>query len=157
MKNSGRIAPTLTFRLVAWLPLAILAVGASPAHSQEATVNPDALIKTDSGLEYQIVEEGTGPSPANGQAAVVHYTGWLWQDGKKGAKFDSSKDRDRPFDFPVGRGRVIKGWDEGVALMKVGEKRLLIIPPHLAYGEAGVGPIPPNATLLFEVELLELR
>ncbi len=92
--------------------------------------------------------------PEAGQTAVVHYTGWLYENGKKGEKFDSSKDRGMPFKFPVGQGRVIKGWDQGVAQMKVGETRLLLIPPQLGYGASGVGPIPPNATLLFEVQLL---
>lgn len=142
---------------LAWLPLLVLGVAVSTAHSQEVAVNPDAMTKTDSGLQFQIVDEGTGATPDRGQTAEVHYTGWLWEDGKKGAKFDSSKDRGRPFTFPVGQGRVIKGWDEGVALMKVGEKRLLLIPPHLGYGETGVGPIPPNATLLFEVDLLGIQ
>jgi peptidylprolyl isomerase len=88
----------------------------------------------------------------------MHYTGWLYDGSAKGAKFDSSLDRGRPFSFPIGTGRVIKGWDEGVADMKVGGKRTLIIPPALGYGAAGAGGvIPPNATLLFEVELLELR
>jgi peptidylprolyl isomerase len=88
----------------------------------------------------------------------MHYTGWLYDGSAKGAKFDSSVDRGRPFSFPIGTGRVIKGWDEGVADMKVGGKRTLIIPPALGYGAAGAGGvIPPNATLLFEVELLELR
>ena len=88
----------------------------------------------------------------------MHYTGWLYQDGKKGAKFDSSHDRGKPFEFPLGTGRVIKGWDEGVASMKVGGKRTLIIPAALGYGARGAGGvIPPNATLLFEVELLEAK
>ena len=88
----------------------------------------------------------------------MHYTGWLWVDGAKGAKFDSSVDRGRPFSFLLGRGQVIKGWDEGVAGMKIGSKRTLRIPPELGYGARGAGGvIPPNATLLFEVELLELK
>jgi len=110
-----------------------------------------------SGLKYEDTVVGTGPSPANGQTCVMHYTGWLWVDGTKGAKFDSSLDRGRPFEFPIGMGRVIKGWDEGVASMKVGGKRTLLIPPALGYGAAGAGGvIPGGATLLFEVELLKL-
>ena len=89
---------------------------------------------------------------------AVHYTGWLWENGKKGKKFDSSVDRGEPFDFACGAGMVIKGWDEGVATMKVGGKRLLLIPPALGYGAQGAGGvIPPNATLLFEVQLLGLK
>ena len=113
------------------------------------------MTKTASGLEYEDTQTGTGKSPAKGQTCVMHYTGWLWVDGSKGAKFDSSVDRGRPFSFPLGQGRVIKGWDEGVAGMKIGSKRTLRIPPELGYGARGAGGvIPPNATLLFEVELL---
>jgi len=109
---------------------------------------------TASGLQYVDVKPGTGPSPQAGQMAVVHYTGWL-ADGKK---FDSSRDRGDPFRFPLGGGKVIKGWDQGIAGMKVGAVRKLTIPPHLAYGPRGFPPvIPPNAILVFEVELLELR
>ncbi|MEJ7602791.1 MAG: FKBP-type peptidyl-prolyl cis-trans isomerase [Kofleriaceae bacterium] len=108
-----------------------------------------------SGLSYEDTVVGTGASPAKGQTCKMHYTGWLWVDGAKGAKFDSSLDRGRPFEFPLGVGRVIKGWDEGVATMKVGGKRTLLIPPALGYGAAGAGgAIPGGATLLFEVELL---
>jgi peptidylprolyl isomerase len=114
--------------------------------------------KTDSGLQYRDVKEGTGEKADKGQTAVVHYTGWLWVDDAKGKKFDSSKDRNQPFDFPVGAGQVIKGWDEGVVGMKVSGKRELIIPPDLGYGARGAGGvIPPNATLFFEVELKEVH
>jgi peptidylprolyl isomerase len=117
-----------------------------------------AMTTTPSGLSYEDTLEGQGVSPDKGQTCVMHYTGWLWVDEKKGSKFDSSLDRGRPFSFPLGMGRVIRGWDEGVATMKVGGKRTLLIPPGLGYGAAGAGGvIPPNATLLFEVELLELR
>jgi peptidylprolyl isomerase len=113
---------------------------------------------TPSGLKITDTQAGTGATPRTGQTCVMHYTGWLYQDGKKGAKFDSSVDRGQPFEFPIGTGRVIKGWDEGVATMKVGGKRTLIIPPELGYGARGAGGvIPPNATLLFEVELLGLK
>jgi peptidylprolyl isomerase len=113
--------------------------------------------KTDSGLEYRDIKVGEGPSPKTGQTCVMHYTGWLWH-GSKGKKFDSSVDRGEPFPFPIGKRRVIAGWDEGVATMKVGGKRELLIPPDLAYGPDGSpGAIPPNATLLFEVELLEVK
>ena len=113
--------------------------------------------KTASGLSYEDTVVGTGPSPARGQTCVMHYTGWLWVNGAKGAKFDSSLDRGQPFEFPLGMGRVIKGWDEGVATMKVGGKRTLLIPAQLGYGDRGAGgKIPPGATLLFEVELLRV-
>lgn len=108
-------------------------------------------VTTSSGLEYVDLVVGTGAQPATGDTVSVHYTGWL-TDGKK---FDSSVDRGEPFEFPVGRGRVIRGWDEGVGSMKVGGKRRLTIPAPLAYGERGAGGvIPPGATLVFEVELL---
>src|SRR4051812_42322770 len=117
-----------------------------------------AMTTTASGLSFEDTTPGTGASPTKGQTCVMHYTGWLWQDGKKGAKFDSSVDRGSPFTFPIGAGRVIKGWDEGVASMKVGGKRTLLIPAELGYGARGAGGlIPPNATLLFEVELLGLK
>ena len=110
---------------------------------------------TPSGLQFEDTVVGTGASPAKGQTCSMHYTGWLWVNGAKGAKFDSSHDRGKPFSFQLGVGRVIKGWDEGVASMKVGGKRTLLIPADLGYGNRGAGAvIPPGATLLFEVELL---
>jgi peptidylprolyl isomerase len=110
------------------------------------------------GLKYQDLKEGDGPTPKNGQTCVVNYTGWLWEGGQKGKKFDSSLDRGTPFEFSLGMGRVIKGWDQGVATMKVGGKRLLLVPPQLGYGARGAGGlIPPNATLLFEVDLLGVK
>ena len=113
---------------------------------------------TGSGLQYNEILEGSGVLPKTGQTAKVHYTGWLYENGAKGKKFDSSVDRGQPFEFPLGQGMVIKGWDEGVATMKIGGKRELIIPPALGYGARGAGGvIPPNATLLFEVELLGVR
>ncbi len=112
---------------------------------------------TASGLGYEDTVVGTGESPKQGQTCVMHYTGWLWVNGAKGSKFDSSHDRGKPFEFPLGKGRVIRGWDEGVATMKVGGKRTLLIPPSLGYGDRGAGGvIPPGATLLFEVELLRV-
>ena len=121
-------------------------------------IDYDAVMETTpSGLSYEDTVVGTGPSPARGQTCVMHYTGWLWVNGAKGAKFDSSLDRGQPFEFPLGMGRVIKGWDEGVATMKVGGKRTLLIPAQLGYGDRGAGgKIPPGATLLFEVELLRV-
>ena len=113
---------------------------------------------TPSGLQIIDSKVGTGPSPKTGQTCVMHYTGWLYENGAKGKKFDSSVDRGQPFDFPIGAHRVIPGWDEGVATMKVGGKRTLIIPPQLGYGERGAGGvIPPNATLIFDVELLGIK
>ena len=116
------------------------------------------MTTTSSGLQYEDTVVGTGASPETGQTCVMHYTGWLYNDGTKGAKFDSSLDRGKPFEFPIGTGRVIKGWDEGVASMKIGGKRTLIIPPALGYGARGAGGvIPPNATLIFDVELLGVK
>lgn len=114
--------------------------------------------RTGSGLEYEIIKDGTGASPSKGNHVVVHYTGWLEKDGKPGSKFDSSLDRNEPFTFVVGVGQVIKGWDEGVMGMKKGEKRRLIIPAALGYGVRGAGGIiPPNATLIFDVELIDVK
>ena len=110
------------------------------------------------GLQMADIAVGTGPQPQHGQICVVHYTGWLYQDGGKGQKFDSSVDRGEPFEFPIDLHRVIRGWDEGVMTMHVGGKRTLIIPAALAYGVRGFGNlIPPNSTLLFEVELLAVK
>ena len=123
---------------------------AMPADAQQE-------IKTASGLRYTDNKAGTGKTAAAGQDVEVHYTGWIYLDGLKGKQFDSSRGRG-PFAFPLGAGRVIKGWDEGVAGMKEGGRRTLIIPPELGYGDRGAGGvIPPNATLLFEVELLGVR
>lgn len=114
-----------------------------------------AFTTTASGLQYEDTIPGTGAEAVTGNNVTVHYTGWLYQNGQQGAKFDSSKDRDEPFIFPLGAGMVIKGWDEGVAGMRVGGVRTLIIPPGLGYGARGAGGvIPPNATLKFDVELL---
>ncbi|NMF82872.1 FKBP-type peptidyl-prolyl cis-trans isomerase [Nodosilinea sp. P-1105] len=128
----------------------------SPTESLTETTSPmadDALITTDSGLQYADVVEGTGAMPQPGQRVTVHYTGTL----EDGTKFDSSRDRGRPFSFQIGVGQVIKGWDEGVATMRVGGQRKLVIPPELGYGSRGAGGvIPPNATLLFDVELLRI-
>lgn len=112
-------------------------------------------MKTASGLEYEVLKEGTGDEAKAGKKVTVHYTGWLKSNGKK---FDSSVDRGEPFVFGLGAGMVIKGWDEGVAGMKIGEKRKLTIPPDLGYGARGAGGvIPPNADLIFEVELLKIN
>jgi FKBP-type peptidyl-prolyl cis-trans isomerase len=112
---------------------------------------------TKSGLKYVDIKVGAGDEAIKGKTVTVHYTGWLYVNGKRGAKFDSSVGK-QPFNFKLGAGEVIKGWDEGVAGMKVGGKRELFIPPDLAYGSSGVGGglIPPNSTLDFEVELLKV-
>jgi len=115
-----------------------------------------AEVTTPSGLKYTDVVVGTGPSPRAGQTAVVHYTGTL--TSADGMKFDSSRDKGQPYPFVLGRGEVIKGWDEGVATMKVGGRRRLVVPPALGYGAAGRPPrIPPNSTLVFDVELLDVK
>jgi len=115
-------------------------------------------VTTSSGLRIIDVKVGTGPVPKAGQTVTVNYTGWLFVDGKKGKKFDSSLDRAQPFSFTLGQGQVIKGWDEGLATMHVGGKRTLIIPPDLGYGASGAGAdIPPGATLMFDVDLLGVK
>jgi peptidylprolyl isomerase len=109
-------------------------------------------------LQYEDTKVGDGAVAKAGQTCVMHYTGWLWTNGAKGSKFDSSVDRGKPFSFKLGSGQVIGGWDEGVQGIQIGGKRTLLIPPELGYGARGAGGvIPANATLLFEVELLELR
>ncbi len=113
---------------------------------------------TPSGLQITDTKAGTGATPKTGQTCVMHYTGWLYENGVKGKKFDSSLDRGQPFEFSIGKGQVIGGWDEGVATMQVGGSRTLIIPPALGYGARGAGGvIPPNATLMFDVELLGVK
>ena len=132
----------------------ILSAIPAPAAAQ----TPGKTMTTPSGLQITDSKVGTGATPKTGQTCVMHYTGWLYVNGAKGQKFDSSVDRGQPFEFPIGVRRVIAGWDEGVASMKVGGKRTLIIPPELGYGARGAGGvIPPNATLIFEVELLDVK
>ncbi len=116
------------------------------------------MITTASGLQYEDTVTGSGAQANKDQSVTVHYTGWLYNDATQGAKFDSSKDRNDPFVFALGAGMVIRGWDEGVAGMKVGGARTLIIPAALGYGAGGAGGvIPPNATLKFDVELLGVK
>ncbi|MFC7051988.1 FKBP-type peptidyl-prolyl cis-trans isomerase [Hansschlegelia quercus] len=142
--------PLLTAKLLAAAGLT-LAMAVAPAAAAET-------VTTASGLKYQDTVVGTGKTPVVGRAVVVHYTGWLDQGGKKGTKFDSSVDRGQPFTFRLGVGNVIAGWDEGVQGMKVGGKRTLIIPSDLGYGDQGAGGvIPPNATLIFDVELIDVK
>ena len=118
-----------------------------------SAASDENVVTTDSGLQYVVIAEGDGASPQPGNRVFVHYVGTL----EDGTKFDSSRDRGRPFDFTIGQGQVIKGWDEGVGDMKVGDRRKLIIPPDLGYGARGAGGvIPPNATLIFDVELLRI-
>jgi FKBP-type peptidyl-prolyl cis-trans isomerase len=125
----------------------------APLNAERTSMNTTA-----SGLQYEDTTTGQGATATAGQDVRVHYTGWLYSDGVQGRKFDSSKDRGDPFSFSLGAGMVIKGWDEGVAGMQVGGTRRLVIPPELGYGARGAGGvIPPNATLLFEVELLGVR
>jgi len=119
----------------------------------------DPIAKAESELQIIDTVVGTGATPKPGQICTVNYTGWLYQNGEKGKRFDSSYDHGKAFEFPIGERRVISGWDEGVATMQVGGKRTLIVPPELGYGErgAGHGVIPPNATLIFEIELIGVR
>jgi len=134
----------------------LLALAAVPLSAQPTQAAGE--ITTPSGLRIIDVKQGTGPVPQAGQVVTVNYTGWLFVDGKKDKKFDSSLDRGEPFSFTLGQGQVIKGWDEGVATMHVGGERTLIIPPDLGYGARGAGGvIPPNATLIFDVDLLGVK
>ncbi len=134
---------------------AVLALLAAPLASRAFAQTPGKGLKM---IDHKL---GTGDEAVSGKTVVVHYTGWLFDEAapeNKGKKFDSSRDRGDPFSFPLGAGRVIAGWDQGVAGMKVGGQRTLIIPPELGYGARGAGGvIPPNATLMFEVELLDVK
>jgi FKBP-type peptidyl-prolyl cis-trans isomerase len=144
----------MKYLLAIALCTALIVVGCSSPRSYPGEETDKSPTTTASGLKFIDMVEGTGETPASGSIVVVHYTGYL-ADGKP---FDSSVDRDEPFRFPLGMGHVIRGWDEGVATMKVGGKRKLIIPSHLGYGERGVpGVIPPNAELVFDVELISIN
>jgi FKBP-type peptidyl-prolyl cis-trans isomerase FkpA len=149
-----------TLPLTLYLLFVLTACKQAPAPTTSDTTTPMA----DSGTtQLQMVDTkvGTGAEARPGRVVSVHYTGWLYDAGKadhRGAKFDSSKDRNEPFEFPLGGGQVIAGWDQGFAGMKVGGTRVLTIPPNLGYGARGAGgAIPPNATLVFEVELLNVK
>jgi peptidylprolyl isomerase len=150
--------PSATSLIAACAAFAIAVIGSTIMSDPSSAQSAAKPVTTSSGLQIIDTTPGTGASPRQGQTAVVHYTGWLYENGAKGKKFDSSVDRGQPFEFPVGQGRVIKGWDEGVATMKIGGKRTLIIPASLGYGARGAGgAIPPNATLMFDVELLGVK
>ena len=163
MKHAGKVALGKNFILL--LSLAVAGCGGNditqptgPLVNEDfaATLNVDlsAMTKKASGLYIQDLADGAGAEATSGVTVRVHYTGWLID----GSKFDSSRDRGVPFDFPLGAGQVIAGWDEGVVGMKIGGSRKLVIPPELGYGSAGApGAIPPNATLVFDVELLDVN
>lgn len=169
MKRGG-MSPTGNFAVTAAASVCVLLALAACNHEAPHTVNSSAAYRAPperamspsiTQMESTELAPGAGEAIVNGQGAVVHYTGWLYNPeapDHKGTKFDSSRDRGQPFRFSVGAGRVIKGWDQGVAGMKVGGRRLLVIPASLGYGERGAGGIiPPNATLLFDVELLAIE
>ena len=155
----------MTYRYVVLGLVALVGIGlwvtacakkGTQAENASTTAVPSGgtTVTTASGLQYVVLQQGNGAVATAGHMVTVHYTGWL----TNGTKFDSSVDRGQPFQFGLGQGQVIKGWDEGVAGMKVGEKRKLIIPPNLGYGPRGAGNvIPPDATLIFDVELLGVQ
>ena len=149
----------MNMRFKSLMPVMLAAALAAPVTTTSSIAQTAGkTMTTPTGLQITDTKVGTGATPKTGQICVMHYTGWLYQNGAKGRKFDSSVDRGQPFEFPVGTRRVIAGWDEGVATMKVGGKRTLVIPPALGYGARGAGGvIPPNATLIFEVELLDVK
>ena len=152
----------LHFVACAMVIIVVLAAGAADAQTPaNRDTGGSKLSATVTTLQKNDVKQGSGAEAQAGKTAVVHYTGWLYdpaQPGGKGTKFDSSVDRKQPFDFPLGGGRVIRGWDEGVVGMKVGGQRTLIIPPDMGYGARGAGGvIPPNATLIFDVELMDVK
>jgi len=145
-------------RIIMKFKAVILLLTLSTTGCYNKNKEPMKEIKSSSGLKSEVITQASADakSPKHGTQVKVHYTGWLEENGSTGKKFDSSIDRGQPFSFTVGIGQVIKGWDEGVMQMKVGEKRRLTIPSHLGYGAHGAGGvIPPNATLIFDVELLE--
>ena len=147
--------------MIAIIPLAMGCAATAGTAATSASEGQSKLNATPENLQKIDVKQGTGPEAVIGHNVVVHYTGWLYDSSKPdshGAKFDSSRDRNAPFSFPLGAGRVIKGWDQGVAGMKVGGQRTLVIPAQLGYGARGAGGvIPANATLIFDVELLDVK
>jgi peptidylprolyl isomerase len=147
--------PDATANSILNTPTVAAAVSQStPTPSNLIAMDNENQVTTASGLKYVEITEGTGELPAKGQTISVHYTGTL----ENGKKFDSSRDRNSAFEFQIGEGQVIKGWDEGLSTMKVGGRRKLIIPAELGYGARGAGgAIPPNATLIFDVELLKIK
>jgi peptidylprolyl isomerase len=154
MPTFRRASALAAFSLMAALTAAV----PDASHNKATAQTAGKSMTTASGLQISDSKVGTGATPKPGQTCVMHYTGWLYENGVKGKKFDSSVDRNEPFEFPIGQRKVIAGWDEGVATMKVGGKRTLIIPPQLGYGARGAGGvIPPNATLVFDVELLDVK
>ena len=147
-----RRALLLSLPLLASLPARALALQSGDP------VNTDDFLQMVTGVRYKDEPRGTGPEPRKGQKVTVNYTGWIFDDGKIGKRFDGSADHGGPFTFTFGAGEVIAGWDQGVSTMHVGGKRLMILPSRLAYGDKGAGSmIPPNATLIFEVELLSIE
>ena len=159
--NIAQTSAGIKLVCVATASLLIAACGGGGTDDLGSDTQARETITTDSGLMITTTQAGSGVAAEEGSFVSVHYTGWLYDpeiDGGRGAKFDSSVDRGTPFQFPLGEGRVIAGWDEGVAGMVIGEKRELLIPPDLGYGSRGAGAvIPPDATLLFEVELLAVE
>eukprot|EP00933_Yihiella_yeosuensis_P014635 TRINITY_DN13042_c0_g1_i1.p1 TRINITY_DN13042_c0_g1~~TRINITY_DN13042_c0_g1_i1.p1 ORF type:complete len:183 (+),score=42.73 TRINITY_DN13042_c0_g1_i1:72-620(+) len=144
------VAPTVPRREALLLSSTVLPLlgAAAPAFAAAR----EGFTETESGLQYKVIKEGTGDLPKRGAQIKADYTGWL-DDFDSPAKFDSSRDRGRPLEFPVGTGKVIKGWDEALLNMNVGERRLIIVPPNIGYGNRKMGPIPPGSTLYFDVEL----
>jgi peptidylprolyl isomerase len=154
--SSNKRKTMISIRLVATALVFPVIAALAPLGGSAAAA--DQVVEMPNGLKYTDIKVGDGAVATAGKKVSVHYTGWLSNNGAKGAKFDSSVDRGKPFEFTLGAHQVIAGWDEGVAGMKVGGERTLIIPPELGYGARGAGGvIPPNATLIFDVQLLAVQ